>query len=100
MTAPQVVPQFDSRRLEFVFNQCFAATEHTQLRGGAEEPLYQPASGAGGMHLLFYREDYFASALHEIAHWCIAGSARRRMVDFGYWYAPDGRDAQQQAAFE
>jgi elongation factor P hydroxylase len=38
--------------------------------------------------------------LHEVAHWCIAGSARRKQVDFGYWYAPDGRNASQQRAFE
>ncbi len=100
MTALPAFPPFDSRRLEFVFNQCFADTENTQLRGGAEEPLYQPAIGSGGVHLLFYREDYFASALHEIAHWCIAGRARRQQLDFGYWYAPEGRTPAQQRAFE
>ena len=49
---------------------------------------------------LFFTRDYFASALHEIAHWCLAGAERRQKVDYGYWYAPDGRDAMQQAAFE
>lgn len=49
---------------------------------------------------LFFTRDYFASALHEIAHWCLAGAERRQKVDYGYWYAPDGRDAKQQAAFE
>ena len=44
--------------------------------------------------------DYFRSALHEVAHWCVAGAERRLLPDFGYWYAPDGRDAQQQRAFE
>ncbi len=33
-------------------------------------------------------------------HWCIAGKARRNRVDFGYWYCPDGRDAQTQSQFE
>ncbi len=42
----------------------------------------------------------FASALHEISHWCIAGKARRELVDFGYWYCPDGRDAMTQSQFE
>lgn len=50
--------------------------------------------------MLYYREDFFASALHESAHWCIAGEARRKQVDFGYWYAPDGRDSKTQKAFE
>ncbi len=30
----------------------------------------------------------------------MAGEARRRLPDFGYWYAPDGRTAAQQQAFE
>jgi elongation factor P hydroxylase len=33
-------------------------------------------------------------------HWCIAGKARRELVDFGYWYCPDGRDAMTQSQFE
>ena len=86
--------------LETVFQRCFAVTENTLLVGGDEEPLYLPASGPNAPHLLFYREDYAASALHEVAHWCIAGQARRAQVDFGYWYAPEGRNAEQQRAFE
>ncbi len=43
---------------------------------------------------------FYASAIHEISHWCIAGKARRELVDFGYWYCPDGRDAQTQSQFE
>ncbi|MCG8439844.1 MAG: elongation factor P hydroxylase, partial [Pseudomonadales bacterium] len=42
---------------------------------------------------------YFRSALHEIAHWCVAGDARRQLEDYGYWYAPDGRNAEQQTQF-
>ena len=30
----------------------------------------------------------------------MAGEARRRLSDFGYWYAPDGRTEAQQQAFE
>jgi len=51
-------------------------------------------------HRIVYREDYPASALHEVAHWCLAGADRRRLEDYGYWYAPDGRSAEEQAAFE
>ncbi len=39
-------------------------------------------------------------SLVELAHWCVAGAARRQLADFGYWYAPDGRTAEQQGAFE
>ncbi len=43
---------------------------------------------------------FFNSALHEISHWSIAGDKRRLLPDLGYWYAPDGRTAEQQALFE
>lgn len=91
---------FDSKRLEHVFERCFLAQEHTRLVGGAQEPFYQPAATPGTPHLLYYREDYFASALHEVSHWCIAGRQRRQLPDFGYWYAPEGRNPEQQRAFE
>jgi elongation factor P hydroxylase len=91
---------FLAQRLEQVFNRCFAQRWRTRLVGGASEPLYRPAAAAADFHLLFYRHDYFASALHEVAHWCIAGARRREQVDFGYWYAPEGRSAGQQQAFE
>lgn len=81
-----------------IFDRTFAV-EGTVLVGGAEEPLYQPWDAAGVARIHF-RADYRSSALHEVAHWCIAGRRRRGLVDFGYWYAPDGRDDDQQAAFE
>jgi elongation factor P hydroxylase len=99
-TSCAAVEHFNAARLEQVFTTCFAQRWRTVLEGGASEPYYQPASGQGEMHRLFYRSDYFASALHEVAHWCIAGERRRQLADFGYWYAPDGRSPQQQAAFE
>ena len=86
--------------LEQVFADCFGDRERTRLCGGAEEPLYLPAAAPGAWHEIHYRADYPASALHEVAHWCIAGRARRLLPDYGYWYAPDGRDAQAQRAFE
>lgn len=91
---------FQAHRLERVFAQCFSRKWQTRLVGGASEPLYEPTANADEYHLLHYREDFFASALHETAHWCIAGELRRRQLDFGYWYAPDGRDDRQQQAFE
>mgnify|MGYP003609233804 FL=1 len=38
--------------------------------------------------------------LLEQSHWSLTGSERRSLSDFGYWYAPDGRTAAQQQAFE
>ena len=82
-----------------IFNRLFAVTEQTQLIAGGDEPLYQPASSATDYHQIIFTKDYFSSALHEIAHWCIAGRERRQMLDYGYWYAPDGRTVEQQHAF-
>ncbi len=91
---------FDATVLERVFDDCFALSERTRLAGGQPEPLYQPAPTPLQLHTVYYRQDYFASALHEVAHWCIAGPARRRLLDYGYWYTPEGRSARQQLAFE
>jgi elongation factor P hydroxylase len=88
-----------STELESVFNTTFAPW-NTQLLGNAPEPVYLPADQDSASHRLFYREDYSASALHEIAHWCIAGDKRREQVDFGYWYRPEGRTLAQQRTFE
>ena len=94
------VPGFHADTLERLFARCFADSHSTRLRGGAAEPLYKPAASGNGEHTIYYREDYFASALHEVAHWCIAGPERRKQLDFGYWYTPDGRSPEQQQAFE
>ncbi len=83
-----------------LFDSCFAYEFNTCLVGGGDEPVYLPAGSDCPIHRIVFRADYFASALHEIAHWCVAGAARRQMVDYGYWYAPDGRDRHQQIAFE
>ena len=83
-----------------LFNQCFEHTENTILVGNADEPIYKPADAQCQFNQIIFTYDYFSSALHEIAHWCIAGNARRKQIDYGYWYTPDGRDAQQQANFE
>lgn len=70
----------------------------TRLAGGFSEPFYKPPAGHSLAEVQFTR-DYERSALHELAHWCIAGEARRRMDDYGYWYEPDGRTDRQQARF-
>ena len=87
--------------LETLFAACFEDNYQTVLQGGGEEPLYLPSRDpASSPHRVVYRADYFASALHEIAHWCLAGAERREQEDYGYWYSPDGRSAEQQEAFE
>lgn len=81
-----------------VFGACFAAC-HTVLVRGGEEPEYRPKTDADPAQIIFAR-GFFSSALHEISHWCIAGAQRRALVDFGYWYYPDGRNQALQEAFE
>ena len=100
-TQPQTEARHDASDLERLFEQCFRVDYATLLVGGGDEPLYIPSTAAPREpHRVIYREDYFASALHEIAHWCIAGSKRRALEDYGYWYAPDGRSPLQQQEFE
>jgi elongation factor P hydroxylase len=91
---------FCASRLERVFALCFEQRFRTLLCGGHSEPLYLPEDEDGTPARIAYRADYFASALHEVAHWCIAGADRRLLEDYGYWYTPDGRDARAQLAFE
>ncbi|MEP1552182.1 MAG: elongation factor P hydroxylase [Paraglaciecola sp.] len=83
-----------------LFDKTFAESERTLLVKGEDEPIYIPAKTADNKHQIVFAHGYFASALHEVAHWCIAGKARRLLEDYGYWYCPDGRDAEQQAEFE
>ena len=85
----------DAHQLMRLFNREFAVSDATELLGGAAEPYYQP----GSPHRIYFRADYVRSALHEVAHWCVAGRCRRQLADYGYWYSPDGRDAGQQQAF-
>jgi elongation factor P hydroxylase len=87
-------------RLISLFNSLFAQTYNTQLIAGTDEPVYLPANDQVAYHQLVFAHGHFASVLHEVAHWCVAGPERRLLEDFGYWYRPDGRTAQQQAEFE
>jgi elongation factor P hydroxylase len=83
-----------------LFDSTFASEFNTRLVGGGMEPEYLPADENVSHARIVFTRDYFASALHEIAHWCVAGPQRRQLPDYGYWYAPDGRTAEQQAEFE
>ena len=86
--------------LIYLFNGLFSDSLNTQLVRGENEPIYIPASAGHAYHQVLFAHGYFSSALHEIAHWCIAGQERRQQIDYGYWYAPDGRNQQQQMNFE
>ncbi len=83
-----------------LFNRCFKQSENTILVKGEDEPVYLPASNQHPHNQIVFAHGFFSSALHEISHWCIAGKERRKQVDFGYWYEPDGRSVKQQQAFE
>lgn len=83
-----------------LFNTCFESTYNTRLVCGLDEPIYLPADEARSYHSVVFAHGFFSSALHECAHWFIAGEERRKQVDYGYWYVPDGRSAEQQALFQ
>jgi hypothetical protein len=81
-----------------LINHHYLKQYHTELKGGFSEPFYQPAQ-QGELAQIQFTHDYFRSALHELAHWCVAGEERRKLPDYGYWYAPDGRTQAQQELF-
>ncbi|WP_148255012.1 elongation factor P hydroxylase [Aidingimonas lacisalsi] len=92
-----------SHRLDDIialFDGLFMDSYRTRLIRGDDEPLYLPADSESSYHRVIFAHGFYASALHEISHWCIAGARRRGLEDYGYWYEPDGRDAEQQQAFE
>ena len=83
-----------------LFNQLFEQSEQTILIAGGKEPLYLPKDNSNSLNRIIFTHDYYASALHEIAHWCIASLERRKLTDYGYWYNPDRGSLEDQAAFE
>ena len=80
------------------FNHWFSHLNVNLVKGDFE-PEYFPADETSPARIQF-AHGFFNSALHEISHWSIAGDKRRLLPDLGYWYAPDGRTAEQQALFE
>ncbi|MDP6166968.1 MAG: elongation factor P hydroxylase [Gammaproteobacteria bacterium] len=88
------------KRLIVLFNELFSESHNTRLIAGKEEPIYLPADRQTPYHRIVFAHGYFASVMHEVAHWCVAGDERRLLEDFGYWYRPDGRTSAQQAEFE
>ncbi|MDO4893954.1 MAG: elongation factor P hydroxylase [Moraxella sp.] len=86
-----------------LFNQLFGDTKLAQmptiLVRGHDEPEYFPATSNQPARIEF-AHGFFASCLHEISHWCVAGKRRRTLNDFGYWYEADGRNQDTQQLFE
>lgn len=99
-TLSENTPDPDVSRLITLFDDTFSDNWNTRLIRGDDEPVYLPADSSVAYHRVVFAHGFFSSALHEISHWCIAGEARRLQEDYGYWYCPDGRNAEQQAQFE
>ena len=100
-TASEATPLNDDPEVLIrLFNQTFGPSENTFLEHADGDPFYLPSDETVPYHRIQFAHGFFPSALHEIAHWCIAGQRRRQLVDYGYWYQPDGRDADAQAEFE
>ena len=85
-------------RIAATFNRLFGPSHRVTMVGGGAEPLYEPETPAHPARVVF-TYDYPASALHEAAHWCIAGAARRRLRDYGYSYAPGPRESIARSVF-
>lgn len=83
-----------------IFNACFELSHQTKLVRGDGEPWYLPKDVNRSHHIVVFAHGFFSSALHECAHWLIAGKRRRLQEDYGYWYVPDGRNQAEQALFE
>ncbi|WP_417667262.1 elongation factor P hydroxylase [Pseudidiomarina sp.] len=70
-----------------------------KIIGGAGEPFYL-APKENKDAIIYFRSNYPRSLLHEVSHYCLAGDRRRRIDDFGFWYSPCGRTAEEQSRFE
>ncbi len=92
--------KYQIKDLQSLFHQVFQDEYNITLEFGADEPFYYAAKNKSERNILYCREDFFASALHEIAHWSLAGVERRKKDDYGFWYSPDGRDIEKQREFE
>jgi elongation factor P hydroxylase len=89
----------DAECITRAFNAELGVDHLVRIIGGAPEPLYLPVTQQRCFAEIYFREDYAASALHELAHWCLAGKKRRALEDYGYWYESQ-RDEFQQQKFE
>jgi len=89
----------DDQYCEYLIQILASVLPDLIIQGGAEEPFYQaPTENTNA--ILYFRDNYPRSLLHELSHYCLAGDQRRKLDDFGYWYSPCGRSAQEQIKFE
>jgi elongation factor P hydroxylase len=77
----------DAHDLMVIFHDCFARDYNTRLVKGDDEPIYLPANEACAYHSIVFAHGFFSSALHECAHWLIAGDERRTQVFIKYTFA-------------
>jgi elongation factor P hydroxylase len=78
-----IMKQHDYQDLIKLFNHLFEFTENTILIAHGTEPLYLPQDENSSKNRIIFTHDYYSSALHEIAHWCIASKERRKLNDYG-----------------
>jgi len=65
--------QHDYNDLIQVFDAIFYTSHQTRLIKGGDEPIYLPKDDETDYHRIVFARGYFASGLHEIAHWLVAG---------------------------
>ncbi len=92
----QLVPT--SQQLAWQFNRTFNRSHRVLCLGAAQDPSYDPGT-PGGYAILRYRQDFAASVLHEVAHWCLASGEQRQLVDLGLHYIPPPRCSQAREVF-
>ncbi len=90
----------ETKQLISLFNNTFEEQYNVILLSDSDEPDYRPCNSDCATNVINFANGYINSALHEIAHWVIAGESRRKLADYGYWYEEDGRDSQQQMLFQ
>jgi elongation factor P hydroxylase len=64
---------FNYQDLIHIFNKTFSAHFNTLLVAGESEPIYHPKDQQNPQHRIIFANGFYASALHEIAHWLVAG---------------------------
>jgi elongation factor P hydroxylase len=89
----------DDEYCQYLMNAFASIFPDLTVEGEAEEPFYK-APGVSTNAIIYFRDNYPRSLLHEISHFCLAGDRRRNLDDFGFWYFPCGRSIEEQRDFE
>lgn len=89
----------DDECCQYLIDAFLVIFPNLKIIGGAEEPFYlAPKENIDA--IIYFRSNYPRSLLHEMSHYCLAGDRRRNIDDFGFWYSPCGRSAEEQEMFE